>query len=204
MKNVIIVDDHAMLRAGLKSWLANNSDWRVTAEADSCASFFDAVKNAGPESFSAAIIDVNIGNESGFDIVKKSVIEYPKLSCLIYSMYDSAGYVLNAFALGAKGYVTKRAAETELLAALNALAAGGTYVQQSLVPDMAVTANLFAGMTKMEKIVLEQVRSGKDNQQIADDLNISHRTVENYLSRIYDKLGIYDREALLEKLGVKR
>ena len=203
MRNVIIVDDHAMIREGLKAWLGDNSDWRVSAQAESAADLFSILADSH-SSFSAAIVDINVGKDNGFDIIRKIHELYPELPCIIYSMYDSAGYVINAFDVGAKGYVTKGADSSELLAALNAVANGKTYVQQSLVPDIAVTANLFSGMTKVEKQVLEQVRTGADNKTIAHNLGLSQRTVENYLSRIYDKLGIADRSQLLVKLGMVR
>lgn len=201
MRNVIIVDDHAMIREGLKAWLAGNSDWIVSAQAESAAEFF-SILAADHDLFSAAVVDINVGNENGFDIIKRVNEMYPLIPCIIYSMYDSAGYVINALNIGAKGYVTKGADSSELLEALNAVANGKTYVQQSLVPDIAVTANLFSGMTKVEKQVLEQVHTGADNRMIALNLGLSQRTVENYLSRIYDKLGIADRNQLLVKLGM--
>mgnify|MGYP003594240373 CR=1 FL=1 len=201
MRNVIIVDDHAMIREGLKAWLGDNSDWVVSAQAESASELFSILADSH-SSFSAAIIDINVGKDSGFDIIKEVHKMYPDLPCIIYSMYDSAGYVINAFNVGAKGYVTKGADSGELLEALNAIADGKTYVQQSLVPDIAITANLFSGMTKVEKEVLEQVRTGADNKTIARNLGLSQRTVENYLSRIYDKLGIADRNQLFVKLGM--
>jgi len=203
MRKVILVDDHAMIREGLKSWLAENSDWQVTAQTESAELFFNALA-AASGAFDAAIVDINIGKDNGFDIVKKMQEQYASIPCIIYSMYDSAGYVLNAFAAGAKGYITKGADNSEVLAALNAAADGKTYVQQSLIPDMAVTANLFSGMTKVEKEVLDQVRAGDDNQTIARTLKLSQRTIENYLSRIYDKLGVADRSQLQIKLGMVR
>ncbi|MFA6858068.1 MAG: response regulator transcription factor, partial [Treponema sp.] len=179
MQNVIIVDDHIMLREGLKAWLKANSDWRVRAEAGTAGEFFAVLSDSGETGIDAVIVDVSVGKDNGFDIVCRTRSLYPALNCLIYSMYDSAGYVFNAFKAGAKGYVSKGASEQELLAALNAVAAGKTYVQQSLVPEMAVTADLFSGMTKKEKEVLEQIRTGADNKTIARNLGLSLRTVEN-------------------------
>lgn len=203
MKKVIIVDDHAMIRNGIKTWLTANSDWRVVAEADSAASFFAQLDSRADE-LSAAIVDINIGTDNGFDIIRTAGYTHPAVPCLVYSMYDSAGYVLSALDAGAKGYVTKGANERELISALDEVAAGRTYVEQSLIPNMSITANLFSGMTKAEKKVLEFVREGRDNQTIACTLGVSRHTVENYLSRIYDKLGINSREALLVRMGVKQ
>lgn len=203
MRNVIIVDDHAMICEGLKAWLASNSDWIVLAQTESAEDFFSILGN-NHASFSAAVVDINVGKDSGFDIIAKTHEMYPELPCVIYSMYDSAGYVIKAFNNGAKGYVTKGADNIELLTALNAVASGNTYVQQSLVPDIAVTANLFSGMTKVEKQILELVSIDADDKTIARNLGLSRRTIENYLGRIYDKLGISGRSQLLIKLGVTR
>jgi len=102
MKNVIIVDDHIMLREGLKAWLKANSDWRVSAEAGTAREFFSVLSDSGETGIDAVIVDVSVGKDNGFDIVCRTRSLYPALNCLIYSMYDSAGYVFNAFKAGAK------------------------------------------------------------------------------------------------------
>ncbi|MBQ0051810.1 MAG: response regulator transcription factor [Treponema sp.] len=199
MANIILIDDHKMMREGLNSFLSKEG-WTVVGEAGS----MDEAKKIVSEkkellSGAIAIVDIKLGDESGFDVLKILAESHLGMRVLMYSMFDSPGYAMEAIERGAMGYITKAADNTELLKALDEIKSGNTYIQQSLVRGITVTANLVAGLTKKEKQVFDLVRQDISNEEISRQLNISLRTTENYVSKIYDKFGVNDRSELIVK-----
>lgn len=188
-----------MMREGLNSFLSKEG-WTVVGEAGS----MDEAKKIVSEkkellSGAIAIVDIKLGDESGFDVLKILAESHLGMRVLMYSMFDSPGYAMEAIERGAMGYITKAADNTELLKALDEIKSGNTYIQQSLVRGITVTANLVAGLTKKEKQVFDLVRQDISNEEISRQLNISLRTTENYVSKIYDKFGVNDRSELIVK-----
>lgn len=104
---------------------------------------------------------------------------------------------MEAMEKGALGYVTKAADDSELLLAIEEVSRGKVYIQQSVVRGITVTANLLAGLTKKEKLIFDLIKKNYSNLQIAEIMKISLRTTENYVSKIYDKLGVNDRNQLV-------
>ena len=124
---LFIVDDHKMLLNGLKNYLEENSHWNVTGiftSSSECLNHLATITDA--EKFPQVIIvDVQLGKESGFELVEKITQGWPQIKCIIYSMYDTPGYVLQAKECGALGYISKVASEDELLLALQTVSDGG-------------------------------------------------------------------------------
>ena len=204
-KSLFIVDDHNMLLKGLKNYLEENSDWKVLqtfTSAGDCLSELEKISRK--EDFPQIIIvDVQLGKESGFELVEKITKNFPGIKCLIYSMYDTPGYILQAKESGAKGYISKVASEEELLLALQTLYEGGQYIEkrmESLQKKLGSVDSLFS---RQEKIIFEKLLQGKSNRQIADELFISSHSVENYVSFIYDKTSVKNRRELIEKFDDK-
>ena len=204
-KSLFIVDDHNMLLKGLKNYLEENSDWKVLqtfTSAGDCLSELEKISRK--EDFPQIIIvDVQLGKESGFELVEKITKNFPGIKCLIYSMYDTPGYILQAKESGAKGYISKVASEDELLLALKRLYEGGQYIEkrmEGVEKKLSVVDSLFS---RQEKIIFEKLLQGKSNRQIADELFISSHSVENYVSFIYDKTSVKNRRELIEKFDDK-
>ena len=201
MQNIFIIDDHKMLLNGLKNYLEENSEWKVSrtfTKAEECLSALAAITNE--EDFPKIIIvDVQLQGESGFDLVEKITKEYPFSKCLIYSMYDTPGYILQAKESGAKGYLSKVAGEDELLAALKTVSAGGEYIEKRMEKTIEKLDSVISVFSKQEKIIFEKILQGKTNKQIAEELFISPHSVENYVSFIYDKAGVKNRAELIQK-----
>ena len=200
-KNTLcIVDDHKMLQNGIKGWLESNSDLKVTGTftgSVECLSFFSNPENI-PE---IIIIDVQLVNETGFELLKKLNADYPEIKCIMYSMYDTVGYILQAQDLGAKGYISKIASEEELLKCIKTVQNGQTYleprfdyekIQKKLEPITSV-------LTKQELIVFEKMLQGKTNDEITEELFISLHTVRNYVTYIYNLAEVHNRKEFLEK-----
>ncbi|MCR4630004.1 MAG: response regulator transcription factor [Treponema sp.] len=198
---LFIVDDHKMLLNGLKNYLEENSHWKVTGiftSSGECLNHLATIKDA--EKFPQVIIvDVQLGKESGFELVEKIRALWPNLKCIIYSMYDTPGYVLQAKECGALGYISKVASEDELLLALQTVADGGEYIEKRMVVAQKKLDSVLSLFSRQEKNIFEKILLGKSNRQIADELFISLHAVENYVSFIYDKINVKNRTELLLK-----
>ena len=208
MKNIVyIVDDHNMVRNGLKAWLEQHTSWRVPKDFASskeclecleCLSKMDAKlrDTTFPE---IIIVDVQLIGETGFALVKQITEKYPQIKCVMYSMFDTTGFVLQAKDSGAKGYISKVAKEEELAHCLEVVQNGGTYIEQYMAEAQNKVDSIVSVLSKQERNIFEAILQEKTNKQICDELFISPRTVENYTSRLYAKIGVKSREELIER-----
>lgn len=194
MSGIIIVDDHAMMRNGLSSWLEKNTCWKNIRLADSITTAKALVNSELPE---ICIIDVQIGEEDGFSFLDFMTKEYPSVKCVMYSMFDTPGYVSQAKTLGAKGYVSKASSEEELVKCLDAVSRGDNYIEEKMESSFEKIEEIINFMTKTECLVFHEILKGKSNTQITEMLNISNHSIECYVSRIYDITGIRNREQLI-------
>jgi DNA-binding NarL/FixJ family response regulator len=219
MKNIVyIVDDHNMVRNGLKAWLENHSDWRVPkdfASSKECISCLECISSmrktkanskkkdeAGIEEMlfpEIIIVDVQLINETGFALVKTIKERWPEIKCVMYSMYDTTGFVLQAKDSGASGYISKVAKEEELLHCLEVVQNGGTYLEQYMQEAQNKVDSIISILSKQERNIFEALLQDKSNKQICDEFFLSSRTVENYTSRLYAKIGVKNREELIAK-----
>lgn len=199
-KTLYIIDDHVMVRNGLKSWLEENTDWKITGTASNKTECLNMLNNT--ESFNhpeIMIVDVCLGDETGYDLIKDITITHPHIKCIMYSMYDSNGYILEAKDCGAKGYISKSASETELAKCLDIISAGGTFVEERMKKAMSSVESILPFLTKQEKRVLEEILKGQSNEEISNTLCLSLHSVENYVSRLYDKIGVTNRLDIIAK-----
>lgn len=229
-QNIILCDDHALLRNGIKSWIETHSAYKVTHEAgtwaecekiiDSIAATTATIKPRGndvlaPEEqngciASIAIIDISFKAEyttaaheenCGFEIIRRfTALGIP---CIAYSSHDSGGFVEHATSavVGAKGFVSKNADETILLAAITAVANGKSYIQAELVTGLLEVRDIAQTFTKKEKRVAEALTIYNTNAEVAAALGITEKTVVNYLTIMYDKAGVKNKLEFLQKMG---
>jgi len=199
---VFIVDDHKMLQNGLKAWFEEHSKWKITGTfslGKDCLKALDSTEKSNwPE---IMIIDIQLMNETGFTLLQEITKNYNQIKCIMYSMYDTAGYILQAKDYGAKGYISKVASEQELLKCMEIVKNGGNYleprfesVQENLEPITSV-------LSKQERIVFEKMLQGKTNEQIKDELCISLHSVQNYATYIYTLAEVHNRTEFIEKFG---
>ena len=203
MKNEIyIVDDHKMLLKGLKDYLEENTDFRVPyvfttkAECLKKLTTTKANKLALPE---IIIIDVQLTDGTGFSLVQEITEKFKDIKCVMYSMYDTAGYILQARNSGARGYISKVASENELVRCLKTIQDGGYYIEEKMKDSQEKLSQVTPMFTKQESRILEKLLQGKSNEEISSELFISSHTVENYVSFIYDKTGVRNRSELIAK-----
>lgn len=212
-KALILIDDHALLREGIASWIQNNSDWKVVAQAGTYEQVQQIISDFNtPREYECviAIVDISFRVEGemydkdyGFEIIRQLNECSTKISSIVFSSHESGGYVESAFStqVGARGYVGKTADEKILLEAIETVARGETFIQHELVPKLLTVKDILSAFTKKEKLVASLIRMENTNAEIAEQLGISQRTVENYITRLYDKTGAENRVELLEKLG---
>ena len=229
-QNIILCDDHALLRNGIKSWIETHSPYKVTHEAgtwaecekiiDSIAATTATIKSRGndvlaPEEqngyiASIAIVDISFKAEyttagyeenCGFEIIRR--LTALGIPCIAYSSHDSGGFVEHATSavVGAKGFVSKNADETILLAAITAVANGKSYIQAELVTGLLEVRDIAQTFTKKEKRVAEVLTIYNTNAEVAAALGITEKTVVNYLTIMYDKAGVKNKLEFLQKMG---
>ncbi|MCQ2613246.1 MAG: response regulator transcription factor [Treponemataceae bacterium] len=205
-KNTLfIVDDHKMLQNGIKGWLEANSEFVGTGLFTCSADCLSALENcdALPE---IIIIDVQLVGETGFVLLQKLSEQYPQIKCIMYSMYDTAGYVLQAQNMGAKGYISKIASEEELLECIRTVQKGKTYLEPRLEFEkiQKKLESITDVLTKQELIVFEKMLQGKTNDEITEELFVSLHTVRNYVTYIYNLAEVHNRKEFLEKFQQKQ
>lgn len=203
MKNTLyIIDDHTIVRYGLKDWLEANTNWKVTSTFSNSKECLDQLSSIRKKDFpEIVIIDVQLVEETGFTLCKKISEEYSSIKVIMYSMYDTPGYILQAKDNGAKGYVSKVSSESELARCLDIVQSGEYYIEEKMVAAQQKLEDVMAIFSKQERLIFELLLQKKSNDQICNELFISNRTVENYVSRIYDKLDIKNRNELITKYG---
>ena len=196
----MIVDDHAVVRSGLKLLLEGQDDMEVVGEAgDGRTAVFEARAHK-PD---VILMDVVMPTGSGIEATPEVLKEAPDAKVLILSMQDDPAYVREAFAVGASGYVLKEAADTELVAAVREVASGNHYVHPALGAKLvAAEADDRARaeedpLSEREHEILRLLALGHTNQEIAGELYLSVRTVETHRAHIMQKLRISTRAELV-------
>ena len=130
-----------------------------------------------------------LGDESGLDILREVKAKLPSVKVIIYSMFAKPGIVSLALEGGADAFVLKSAPESELFTAIKTVLGGETYVQQTLVSPLFTYRTIFDGLTRQEQVVFKKLIERKSRSQIAKEMNIVERSVDNYFTRIYEKTG---------------
>lgn len=203
MKNkLFIVDDHKMLLLGLQYYLNTNTFWDVTdvfeSKKDCLKKLAELTKENLPE---IIIVDVQLTEENGFSLVQEISEKYQSIKCVMYSMYNTAGYIMQAKDCGAKGYISKVANEEELVECLKIVQDGGVYIEEKLFNIKKNLDTLEPLLAKREKRILEKILQNKTNKEISEELFLSIHTVEDYVSDIYDKCDVKNRTELVNKFN---
>jgi two-component system response regulator NreC len=197
---VVVVDDHAVVRSGLRLLLDAHEDIEVVGEAGSAE---DAIFRARALKPDVILLDVVMPGASGIDVLPELLRESPQTKVLVLSMQDDPSYVREAFDAGASGYVLKEAADEEVVSAVREIAKGGRYVHPTLGARMvAAEAEERAAveadpLSEREREVLRLLALGHTNQEIARELYISVRTEESHRAHIMQKLRLATRAELV-------
>lgn len=201
---LLLADDHAVLRAGLKALLNSQPDMEVIAEA---ADGEEAVRKSAELTPDIVIMDISMPILTGLEATKEIKKRNPAVKVLVLTVHEDESYLHRMLRAGASGYVPKKAADTELLAAIRATHQGEHFIHSSMTAGLVselrhkemvgVDKQNPGGLSKREGEVLRLLAMGHTNQQIADKLFLSVRTVETYKARLKDKLGLQGRAELV-------
>jgi two-component system, NarL family, response regulator NreC len=197
---VLIVDDHAVVRSGIRLLLGQEPDIEPVGEAGTGREAVFQARSLKPD---VLLLDVVMPDQTGLEVLPMLVHENPKAKVLLLSMQDDPRYVREAFAAGATGYVLKEAADTEVVAAIREVARGGRYVSPELGARLLAAeaeAERRAGedpLSDREREVLRLLALGHTNQEIAKQLFISVRTAETHRAHIMQKLRLQSRAELV-------
>jgi DNA-binding NarL/FixJ family response regulator len=190
---MLLVDDHAIVREGLKRVLCpKDSNWALT-EAETG---YQALEWLRQSEFDLALVDLSLPGMNGLELIRRIKTEFSAVRILVLSMHAEEQYALRAFKAGADGYVTKDRAATELVGAVRKVAAGGAYVTASLAESVVRRLNgseeapPHALLTDRELDVLQRVAAGQRLTEIANALNLSVKTVSTHKTRIQEKLQL--------------
>jgi two-component system, NarL family, response regulator NreC len=199
---VLIADDHAVLRAGLRMLLGAHRDMDVVGEA---ADGLDVSRQARELRPDVVLLDLSMPGPRSGSVIRSVLRACPKTRVLILTMHDDAAYLRSALSAGATGYLVKRAADSELLSAIRAVHAGRTFVdmtesssrpERPVGPEAAEAGQPPKALSRREREVLRLLAQGHSNQQIADGIHVSVKTVETYRTRVSEKLGLKGRAEL--------
>jgi len=191
---IMLVDDHPLVRDGLRARLEAVPHFRVVAEADGAD---EALQRARTCAVDLVLMDINMSGTNGIEATAKFKQQFPKIAVLILSMHDKLEYVSQAIQAGARGYVLKDAPGKDIVLAIETVISGGIYYSAALAQQLAQPLVIDNQLTSREHEVLQHIAKGQSNKQIARDLDLSVRTVETHRLNIKRKLGIEGQAELI-------
>jgi DNA-binding NarL/FixJ family response regulator len=192
MIKVLLVDDHAIARNGVRLMLGTADDIEVTGEA---ANAHDAMQMVGEGDYDVALVDITMPGKSGLELLRSLRAERPKLAVLILSTYAEDIYAVRALKLGAAGYLTKDAAAPVLVAAVRKAAAGGKHVSPAMMEKLATLIGgggvaSHEALSNRELEVFKLIAGGESLIEVGKALHLSPNTVTTYRARILEKMGM--------------
>jgi len=202
---VLVVDDHALHRDGIRQILGQQPDIQIAGEAESAELALVLVNQLHP---SVVLMDIRLPGMNGIDATRRIRRDHPGTRVLVVSAYDDEEYIRGALEAGASGHLSKAAPGRQLIEAVRAVAAGGTVIEPAVLNHLLAGTSSAplpaAQLTERELAVLELLAHGLHNKQVATRLGISRRTVERHCDNIYDKLGVGSRtEAVVQAISAK-
>ncbi|OLE50931.1 MAG: DNA-binding response regulator [Acidobacteria bacterium 13_1_20CM_3_53_8] len=193
MKRILIVDDHEVVREGIKRIFDEQPGTTVFGQAGSVTEALDLARQ---HNWDVAVLDLSLGGRSGLDLLKELKQMRPKLPVLILSMHSEEQYARRAFKAGAAGYVTKDSPRDELVKAINKVSEGRRYVSAAMAETLVLDFERGADRPPHENLsdrefeVMRLIASGKTVSEIADMLSLSDKTISTYRARILEKMGM--------------
>jgi two-component system, NarL family, invasion response regulator UvrY len=202
MIKIMLADDHSIVRAGLKRVLTAAADISVVAEADSCEEVLTKITAC---QLDTVVLDISMPGGNGFEVLGKIKVLRPRLPVIVFSMYADTRYVMKARKLQASGYLVKTDPAEEILLAIRRTACGRTYFSRAF-EDVEIESVEEGDKTlsPREQEVLRLIGEGRKNQEIAQHLGLSHKTVSTYRARILEKLHLDSNSQLIHYMVRER
>jgi len=197
MNAILVVEDHAIVRAGIRRLLCERDDIAVME----AASGEDALNAIGRQAFALVLLDLNLPGLAGLELLRRMIRQAPALRILVFSQHTEAIYATRALEAGARGFVSKNASPEELLEAVDTILAGGVAIEKDVASEMAAhdlaEDSYLKPLTERDLEILRLLAAGNSLSEIADKLGIAYKTVANTLSRIKEKLGVAQTSELI-------
>lgn len=198
--NIVLTDDHEIVREGLKKILSKQSDLNVVAEA---ASIKELESKLSEQQIDLVMLDISLPDKSGLDFIKDIKIRYADLKILMFSIYPDEKFAMRAIKMGADGYLSKSAKPSEILNAIRKIEKGGKYIKYELIEELILNplkSNVAAKheiLSDREFEVLRLLAQGNKISKIAENLRLSVNTIASYKTRIQEKLNIKSTAELI-------
>jgi len=193
---IMLVDDHPLVRDGLRARLEAVPGFAIVAEAGSAD---EALQRAGEQAIDLVLMDINLrGSSNGIDLTARFHVSFPEIAVLILSMHDKTEYLMQSVQAGARGYVLKDAPGKDIVHAIETVISGGMYYSAALAQKLARPMTPGQLLTARERQVLQHIANGESNKQIARELDLSVRTVETHRLNIKRKLDIEGQAELIK------
>ncbi len=200
MIRIVVADDHTIVREGLKQILAAAADFSVAGEAQNGHEVIARVRELD---FDVLLLDMSMPGKSGTELIRQVHAEKPRLRILVLSMHEEEQYAVRAIKAGAAGYLTKESASAQLVSAIRKVAGGGAFITSSVAEQLALGAMpdssgpLHSSLSDREFQVFRAIVAGKTVTDIAEELNLSVKTVSTHKARILEKMGMHNTADLI-------
>lgn len=202
---ILIADDHALVREGIRALLSSCDDMEVVGEATDGRSAIDMSRKLTPD---IVLMDIAMPGLGGLEATLEIRSSFPDVKVLVITQYDNKEYIYRFLKAGVSGYVLKKAASTELISAIRSIYRGGSFLNPEIAPsvidgflkkkDLDLQTDPYESLTDREKQVLKLVAEGSSNKQIADILCVSVKTVMGHRTHLMEKLNIHSRTELVK------
>lgn len=199
MINVLIADDHALIREGLRKTLSGEPDIQLAGDAGNVVELFKQLERLV---VNIILLDITMPGESGLDALKELRQKYPHIPVLILSFHPEHRFAVRAFKAGASGYITKQSATEELVQAIRKIVSGGKYVSAALAEELAIDLDMASDKLPHETLsdrefqVMRLIAAGKKSSEIGEALSVTMSTVNTYRMRIFEKMNMHSNVEL--------
>ena len=198
---ILLVDDHALVRAGIRALIEGKPGIEVIAESGDGD---EALRLIGELHPNLVLLDITIPSLNGFEVLEQITKQYPQTRVIILTVHEGTEYAMRALRAGAAGYLPKSAATIELEDAISAVAQGGTYLSHEIsqktlfeYAQARTPQDLLASLTSRQREILKLIAEGQSTKEIGSNLNISVKTVESHRAKLAEKLDIHDVAGLV-------
>jgi two-component system response regulator NreC len=202
---VLLVEDHVIVRQGIKALFSDEPDLEIVGEADDGRAALQSVSELEPD---VVLMDISMPGLNGIEATRQIRQNHPEVKVVVLSMHSNEEYVFQVLRAGASGYVLKQSDSSEVLTAIRAALAGGSFlsppISRTVIDDYVRRAEARGGdedlelLTSREREVLQLLAEGLSNREIAEQLNISIKTVETHRSNMMGKLGVSSKTELVK------
>ena len=192
--SVFLLDDHELVRRGLREFLEEEGDLEIVGEAGTAGEALEGIDKTSPR---IAVIDVRLPDGNGIEVCREVRSRHPETDCLILTSYADDQALFDAIVAGAAGYILKETKTADLVRSIRKVAAGESLIDPSVTKEVLAQAQkdseLVAELSSQEERILELIGEGLTNRQIGERLHLAEQTVKNYVSRLMSKLGFERR-----------